>query len=382
MEQVFENIGRFLSCGRKGTLVTITHTRGSTYRRAGAKMLCAQDSELIGSISGGCLEADVLERSLGVLEEGGPQLVKYETNAESDNVWDLGLGCNGSLEVLIESLKDWANPEGLQIFESACEHVRNRQSFALVSTLTRNDQPIRRVFRMLIDAGGGSSGSLGDTQLDLEARGQALLLLRGRPNRTSRKVMVRSGRDRWELFIDVLAPPTTLLVMGGGHDAIPLVRLASEMGFAVVLIDSRPQFATQERFPWASEVVCARPEEISTKVPFEGSPAVVVMNHHYGRDCATLGQVLSSPEHFLYVGALGPRARTEKMLDDLRAQGFLLKDDKLDALHAPIGLDLGSDNPDEIALGIVAEILAVKNDRPGGPLRNRKGPIHQVAAGP
>ncbi len=345
-------------------------------------MLCAQDGELIGSISGGCLEADVLERSLEALEKGHPQLISYETNAESDNVWDLGLGCNGSLEVLIEPLKDWGDSEGLRIFHSACERSKGRESFALVSLLTRNERPRGRVLHMLVDAQGDPTGSLGSAHLDCEAREQALQLLQGGPNRSSRKVMIQSASERWELFIDALTPPTTLLVMGGGHDAIPLVRLASDMGFVVVLIDSRPQFATHERFPWASQIICARPEEITAKVSFEGSPAVVVMNHHYGRDCATLGQLLSSSERFLYIGALGPRARTQRMLEDLRVEGRLVKEDNLEALHAPVGLDLGSDNPEEIALGIVAEILAVKNHRPGGPLRNRKGPIHDVAIGP
>jgi xanthine dehydrogenase accessory factor len=170
-----------------------------------------------------------------------------------------------------------------------------------------------------------------------------------------------------------------LLVVGGGHDAIPLVKLAHEVGMMVTLIDSRPKFATHERFPEADEVICAQPEEVLQKVSVEGETAVVLMNHNYQKDRTVLSQILTAPVEFAYIGALGPRVRTEQMLDELKKQGLKIQPEKVAAIRTPVGLDIGADAPEEIALAVLAELYMVKNRRSGIPLREKKGAIHAAA---
>ena len=174
------------------------------------------------------------------------------------------------------------------------------------------------------------------------------------------------------MFIDALVPPMRLLVVGGGHDAIPLVKLAHEVGMIVTLIDSRPKFATHDRFPQADEVICAQPEEVLQKVSIEGETAVILMNHNYQKDRTVMSQILTSPAEFAYIGALGPRVRTEQMLDELKKQGLKLQPEKLAAIRTPVGLDIGADAPEEIALAVLAELYMVKNRRSGIPLRERR----------
>jgi len=170
-----------------------------------------------------------------------------------------------------------------------------------------------------------------------------------------------------------------VIVVGGGHDAIPLVRMAREVGFVVTLVDSRPQFATHERFPDADSVVCAAPEEFAQLVPLAKGAAVVLMTHNYLRDREVLKQLLTSSAQFMYLGALGPRVRTEQMLSEIQTGGITLSPERIAQVHTPIGLDLGADAPAEIALAVLAELLAVRNRRDAIPLRDKKGRIHKAA---
>ncbi len=155
--------------------------------------------------------------------------------------------------------------------------------------------------------------------------------------------------------------------------------MARELGLRVTLIDSRPNFATRDRFPEADQVLCVQPEEFAQKVSFEGAPAIILMNHNYQKDLAVLAQVLTSPAEFTYIGALGPHARTEQMLGELRKEGLKMVSHKVDQVRTPIGLDLGADSPQEIALAMLAELLAVKNRRSGMALRDKKRAIHEAA---
>jgi xanthine dehydrogenase accessory factor len=147
----------------------------------------------------------------------------------------------------------------------------------------------------------------------------------------------------------------------------------------VTVIDSRPQFTTQDRFPDADHLVCVEAERVAEKVSFAGRPAIVLMSHHYLKDLAVLRQIVESEEEFEYIGALGPRARTEQMLEDLRREGVKLPSGRVASIRAPIGLDLGSESPAEIALAVLAEILAAKSGRSAQPLRDKQAAIHEVA---
>jgi xanthine/CO dehydrogenase XdhC/CoxF family maturation factor len=177
-----------------------------------------------------------------------------------------------------------------------------------------------------------------------------------------------------EVFIEVIQPPVPLMIFGAGHDAVPLVRLAQELGWYVTVVDSRQADATRERFPSADEVILSRPESIGDRIGLDNRTVAVVMTHNYLHDLEILKTLLLSPVR--YLGILGPKSRTGKLLQDLQEQGITPTENQLQHLYSPVGLDIGADTPEEIALSIVAEIQGVLANHSGGSLRNKLGPIH------
>jgi xanthine dehydrogenase accessory factor len=177
-----------------------------------------------------------------------------------------------------------------------------------------------------------------------------------------------------ELFVEYLAPPMPLVVFGAGSDAAPLVRFAKELGWRVTLVDHRPGMAARPQFVSADEVVVARPESVAERVPIDARTAAVVMTHNYSHDLSLLELLLRSEAR--YVGVLGPRARTDRLLGELAESGTVFDRQELERLYAPVGIDIGAESPEEIALSIVAEIRAVSSGRRGGMLRDRAGAIH------
>lgn len=379
MQEVWQEIGRLVAAEQGGALVTITRTTGSTYQREGAKMVCRPDGELVGSISGGCLESDVYEEALEAVEQGETRLVLYDTNAENDNVWGLGLGCNGTVEVLVEPLTWWRSSTGRSVFERVIERIKRGENSVLATVLQRDGERVRTVERILVSTSGEVIGTLGDPALEKEIADRAQKILSEETVRPSRRVTIGSPGSACDVFIDAVVPPLRLLVFGAGHDAIPLVEMAHALGMMVTVIDTREQFAVQRRFPWAVETVCIEPEEFGSRISLEGRPALVLMSHNYLKDKAVLEQVLSRGEEFTYIGALGPRVRTEQILNDLRGEGIKFRSEKVETIRTPIGLDLGADSPAEIALSVLAEIMAVKNRRSARPLREKKVAIHEAA---
>jgi xanthine/CO dehydrogenase XdhC/CoxF family maturation factor len=318
--------------GEPFALATIVATRGSTYRRAGARLLIPAEGEPIGNISGGCLEGDVARIGREVLASGEPRLVEFDMTADDDAVWGYGLGCNGAIELWVEPTSQALESVGaLRIGQGAC----------LVMPLT--------------GAGAGSHR--------LETDGAAAAALRdGNPS------VVEVDGER--VFLEPLLPTLRLLVCGAGHDAIPLVRGAAELGWQVVVVDVRGALLTPERFPAAVGFASPDPENTNAALAPDARTAVIVMNHSYLRDFAYLRSFLDAP--LAYLGVLGPRGRTEQMLEQMgRAEA-------IERLHAPAGLDIGAEGPDEVAHAIIAEILAVTRRREGGSLRDRRGPIHDA----
>ena len=311
-------------------LATLVRVDGSSYRRAGARLLLTAAGARTGSISGGCLEDDVIERARTVLATGAPQTVVYDTTNENDLVWGVGLGCHGVVRVLIEKLAtrpNWA--------DTLAENLRARRATSLG-----------------VVYGGSAPERLG-TYLAEE---------------------LPPLPDGTEVFRHEVPPPVPFVVGGAGDDARPLVRLAKELGWHVTVVDPRPAFATTARFPEADAVIVARPEELATRVSLDERTVAIVMTHHYAHDVPLLRQLL--PQPLAYIGLLGPRKRAEKILGDLAAQGLALTPAMRARLHAPVGLDLGGDTPEAVALAILAEAQAVLSDRDARPLRERSKPIH------
>jgi len=314
---------------RAAALATLVAVRGSSYRRAGARLLALPDGSRVGSISGGCLEADVIARAERVLATGQAEAIVYDTTSENDLVWGVGLGCHGVVRVLLEKLP-------------------SRPPWAEV--LARNFAARRATELTVIHAGD-----------DATAWGTRLAAPGDCP-------------DPERLLLETVAPPTAVTIFGAGDDAQPLARLAKELGWHVTIADPRPAFATAERFPTADALVVAPAEELVPRLAPDRASVAIVMTHHYVHDVPLVRALLPRP--LAYLGLLGPRQRAEKILADLAAAGLVVTPDQRARLHAPVGLDLGADAPEQVALAIVAEIQAVLAARDARPLRLRTEPIH------
>ncbi len=343
-----DRLAELQKIGKVAALATVVRVRGSAYRHEGAKMLVAEDGSITGNVSGGCLEADVCEVALGVLRTGTPELRSYCGGPDEVEAWDLGVGCDGRVEVLVEVAGDprtaeWNLLDGTVPFAS-CVLLENSVS------------------RLVITAD-GREGSLGDPALDVAGSRIARSELGiGAPG-------IRRIRGR-DVFIDLLVPPPQLVIVGAGEDARPLARFAAEIGFRVIAVDERPALLTPERFPSAAERIVTRPEHLTSRVAFVHETYAVVMTHHYARDREFLRALLDTDA--VYIGILGPRSRTDRMLAELSVA--VRVDER--RIYGPIGLDIGTDGAEQVALSALSEILAVRSGRTPASLRERRAAIH------
>ena len=353
--------------GRPMALATIVSVTGSTYRRPGARLLVPDEGDAIGNLSGGCLEGQVTEIGRDVMKSGETVLEFYDLTADDEVVWGWGLGCNGAIEVFIEPAANAAATAA--ILREALEEER---SLATVTVLSSPDAAVERGARIVVYPDGEVSGSLGDEALTKRAAHEASRAL---AEGTTSAVKLDAGSGEARVFVEILRPPLRLVVCGAGHDAIPLVRSASQLGWRTDVVDDRASFLDAERFSGARSFIECEPGEVAAAATIDERSYVVVMSHNYLRDRDYLRSLL--PSKAAYIGMLGPHARLQRLLGDLEGDGFTPTEDQLERTFGPAGLDLGGEGPEEIAAAIVAEILAVSAGRSAGFLRRRSGPIHQ-----
>lgn len=361
--EILEAIDKFATEGQQMALATIIGVRGSTYRREGARLLCTERQQMVGNISGGCLESDVMVVSEEVMRTGRPRMVTYDLTADDDAVWGLGLGCNGAVDLFVEPV-DPASPV-LPLLRGA---ITNEQSLGLITVV---DGPVPLGAWLAVYADSRRVGSLGDNALDERAHRAAHAVLE---EGTSRVQSLPAANGDVKVFIEAIRPPVRLVVCGAGHDAIPVVNVASMLGWRVVVVDQRERYLTHERFPGAREFIKAEPALAAALVPIDSRTYVVVMTHNYMHDRDLLRGFLHTDAP--YVGMLGPKMRTENIISELRGVGVPVTDRDRGRIFGPVGLDLGGEGPEEIALAVVGEILAVEGGRRAGFLRERPGPIH------
>jgi xanthine dehydrogenase accessory factor len=352
---------------RPAALATIVATSGSTYRRAGARLLVFDDGTSIGNISGGCLEGEVETLAREVIATGRPQLHRFDLTAEDEAVWGWGLGCNGTIDLLIEPSDHAARTAG------TLRRALEADEPLVAVTVLESDLPaVEPGARLVLSADGSVEGTLGHGDADAGVIAAARDVRNAEESRTDE---VSVGGERLRVFVEVLLPQPRLLVCGAGHDAIPVVRDAAALGWRVSVVDDRAAFLQPERFPGAAEFVHVEsPEQAADSAGVSPWTSVVVMSHNYLRDIDYLRSFLGT--EVVYIGMLGPRRRLERLLDDLVKDGVLPSDDDLAKIHGPAGLDIGADGPEEIAAAITAELLAVRHGRSGGYLRDRAEPIH------
>lgn len=303
-------------------------------------MLVAADGACTGGISPGCLEGDVIEQAHRVMHTGVPALLEYETaSTGAELTWGLGLGCGGTIRILVEPLAP--DSEYVAALRLACDERRNVHGVRLTTTYDEHSATHEATLLP------------GDDDHDDDA-----------------------GTATPGVLVETLLPPVPLVVFGAGPDAVPLVELATRLGWRVEVLDPQARASSRHRFPTAARVTQARPEQAGDHVDITPRTMAVLMTHDYAHDLALLGFLLDSPAR--YIGVIGPAARTQRMVRELAVAhpSPLFDDASLARLHAPAGLDIGADGAEEIALSIVAELRAVLESRQGGMLRDRHGGIH------
>ncbi len=314
------------TAGQPAALATLVQVEGSSYRRPGARLLLLPNGTRTGSISGGCLEEDVMERARRVLGSGRAELAVYDTTTENDLVWGVGLGCQGVVRIFIERIPP-IRPDWVSVLET--------------------NQRARR-----------------DTILRVDYHGMT-------SNGTH---LASAGEASEQTFCETIAAPPALVICGAGDDAQPLARMAKETGWHVTVADTRTAHATSARFPAADAILAAPVEQICARLPVDARMFAVVMTHRYADDRQFLHALLQ--RDIAYLGQLGPRKRTDRLLADLPAGITPPTAFQLSKLSAPVGLDLGGNTPETVALSILAEMQSRLTGHSAVPLRDRTGPIH------
>ncbi|MGI4791678.1 MAG: XdhC family protein [Janthinobacterium lividum] len=352
--------------GREVLLATVVQVSGSTYRRPGARMLLASEGRLAGSVSGGCLEGDLVKKAQWRTRDGAA-LVTYDSTDEDDVVWGFGLGCNGVVQVLLERVSPEA-PGPLGLLQAV---LTERQPGVAATVIDgENEECIGE--RLLLMPNGSLVGTIQDAALSAQIEADAYAVLAAQKSQTQAYTL--PGGRTAIVFLEAVLPPMPLVIFGANHDALPLVRLAKELGWHVTVADTRAAQARPERFPDADAVLAGPIETVVGGAGLTAQTAVVVMTHNYPDDKRVLRRLLETPVS--YIGQLGPRARTERLLAEISDDGLQINEDQRSRLHGPVGLDLGADTPEQIALSIIAEIQAVHAGRTGGYLRDRRASLH------
>jgi xanthine dehydrogenase accessory factor len=309
LERILDLWSAAQNAGESAVLATVVKTRGSSYRLPGARLLITQGGQRAGSISGGCLEEELLKKAWWLTEKG-PVVRRYDTTPDGEiAAGGYGLGCNGIIHVLVERLVPGQ--------ASALDTIRDVRA-------QRRPASIEHVLTPAADS---------------------------------------SDREVW---VETLQPAVRLLVYGAGDDAVPLTEFARHLGWEVFVFDGRAHYARRERFPCAHEVALrgTRP------VLIDPWTVAVIMSHSYSQDLAVLREI--SPQPLRYLGILGPAKRTAQLLADAGLDPSTLAP----RMHAPMGLDIGADGPEQVALAVLAEIQSVLKGRQGRSLSGRGGPIH------
>ncbi|MBD2309689.1 XdhC family protein [Chroococcidiopsis sp. FACHB-1243] len=371
LQAIVETYKQITHSDRRVALATVVKVSGSTYRRPGARMLVTQDEYSVGTISGGCLEHDVAIRSQQVMATGNAAIVKYDSTSDDDIVWGLGLGCNGIVYILIEciELKHELNPLAFMA------HCLDRQQVGVLATVFAIEGQANSIGNhLMLYPNHVVCSDIEDSILRQAVLADARTAYLER--QSTRKSYSVAG-SVIEVFFDVIQPPVPLVIFGAGHDVSPIVQFAKGLGWHVTVVDPRCSDASPTRFQTADCALPVRLETVHQKVALNHQTVALVMTHNYLYDSKLLQLLLPSPVR--YIGVLGPKHRIDRLLQELRAEGMVYSEVQLERLYSPVGIDIGAETPEEVALAIVSEIQAVLASRSGGFLRNRQGPIHDSA---
>lgn len=370
MKEIKDIIQSFEDAKKKGkrtALATVVHVDGSSYRRPGARMLITEEGYLTGAISGGCLEGDALRKALLVMSQQRSMLVTYDTMDDDDAKMGLGLGCNGIIQVLIEpiDIHDPNNPIELLKLIAA-----KRQKAVLITLFSLENKKAPQPGTCLL-LREGERIERNDIIL------KDILIQDGMQILGSKQSIFRayhSENQHLTAFIELVEPTVSLVIMGAGNDVIPVVEMADILGWETTVIDGRANYAKQERFTPSCQVLVAKPENVISQIVIDERTFFLLMTHNYNYDIAMLHQL--TQKNVTYIGMLGPKKKLVRMLGELEEQGIQLTEAQRSRIHSPVGLDIGAETPEEIALSIISEIKAILSGKQGLFLTKNQGTIH------
>ena len=352
-------------------LATVVHVEGSSYRRAGARMLVDEYGNITGAISGGCLEGDALRKAFFALDRQENKLVTYDTSDEEDVVIGAQLGCNGIIQVLFEPIN----------------YTEENNPCELLKAITEQEVPMAISVVFDLDKTQHQQGTVLVTDENEAVLGQQIskdlqqaLLLKGKEvinENASYFAEVTTEEKTHFAFIQIHQPPVKLILVGAGNDAQILAQQADLLGWKVTVTDGRPTHANKERFVGSCQVIVTKPEETLKNINIDNRTCFVLMSHNYNYDLSVLKLLLGNPET-PYIGILGPLKKYERMLNELADESLEVSKEDLAKIHAPVGLEIGAETPAEIGLSILAEIQSVLTNKGARPLKQKTEPIHDT----
>jgi xanthine/CO dehydrogenase XdhC/CoxF family maturation factor len=349
---------RAVSQKKRTALVTVVQVEGSSYRRPGARMLVTEDGDITGAISGGCLEGDALRKAQLAMRLQQNKMEIYDTTDEEDHKLGVQLGCNGIVYILFEPIDDDDPDNPVNLLKKVASERQN----ALLVTIFNRQKNAEQT---------GTCGFINETgdlfSDDPDIQSEALNMLH------QKQSAVQSYKSQSVLY-QFVPPAIQLVIVGAGNDTQPLMDMAFLLGWNITVVDGRPAYATPQRFPKADRVLVVKPAEIVPVIEVDERTAVLLMTHNYNYDIAALEQFL--PTACPYIGVLGPRKKLHKMLEELSEKGIRTDDVATGKIYGPVGLDIGAETAEEIALSVMAEIKAVFSDRKGAFLRDKQEGIH------
>jgi len=349
VRQIIQTFDAWRAQGEPMVLATVFDTIGSTYSKAGHRILIAANSDYQGLVSGGCLEGDLAERARTVIERDEAAAVTYDMRGEADELFGLGVGCNGLIRVFLQPLQPG---QGYQPFAAIAACLLSHRPGAVATVVESARADVKPGATLIVQDGAREAWTLAPSIADaLAAECERVLRSGGAHYYTTDA----SGLG---VLYAALKPVPKLLLLGGGLDAVPLANMAADLGWRVTVADHRPGYIARGGFTRAERVLHVNPEKLSEQLPLAEFDAVVVMSHHLATDRTYLGHLARARPR--YVGILGPRARKERLVADLGAAGAALRD----TLKGPVGLDIGADSPEAIALSILAELQATLSGTP------------------
>lgn len=349
---------------KKCALATVVKVEGSSYRQAGARMLVTEDGFLTGAISGGCLEGDALRKALLSINQKQNKLVTYNTSNENDAEVGLQLGCNGIVHILFEYIDEEVSNNPIQLLKQL-ELERKEAVIVTIFSLKRGASQIGTALFFRKD-----SPVLHHNNDALNLISEVRSVLKNKT--TIVKKLQEESED--EALIEYIKPPISLVIAGAGNDVQSLVKMVAILGWKITIADGRATHATKKRFSKAHHVLVAKAEELLESVSIDDQTYFLLMTHNYKYDLGVLKSLLETDCR--YIGILGPKSKLSRMLDELLMEGITLNEEQSDRIHSPVGLDIGAETAEEIALSIVSEIKAFASKREGTSLKYKAGKIH------